>query len=344
MTKHCVREADAPRKNLVAAFAKMDRQLDAREAKGKKRKRAPIPFAVLRLRNIEKVMSDLYGSVLPEGDDGAMVDLEILIATVIAAGKPPMNFMRKWVPPWMSQDDAERFVARVNPDLAYLDADGIAKRMGVGFATKERPKTRTIGSYDVPKAERDKIYRQRYEANRKQAAAEKKPALSEREKAILKMVGVMAGMSDVANKAKRHPLFRGREDIARQVRRIVQKLEESGHCGSRLEPQHRGGTERFIWNEAISKAKETAAAQAHPENVRRGTPIFYRLKRPDKILRTYSEGDGSKFRRREVGSDRWSGRSGSRALRLRCGALPTTRTRTVNKHRSGTPTQMTAML
>jgi hypothetical protein len=88
------------------------------------------------------------------------------------------------------------------------------------------------------------------------------------------MVGVMARISDVTKKAQRHPLFRGREDIPRQVRRIIQKLEQSGYCGSRLEPQDRGGTERFIWNEVIAKAKETAAAQAHPENVRRGTPIL----------------------------------------------------------------------
>jgi hypothetical protein len=120
MTKRFVREADEPRKNqstadkLIADFAEMDRQIDAREANRKKRrKRAQIPFPELRLRNIEKVMSDLYGSVLPEGDDGAMVDLEILIATVIAAGKSPMSFMRKWVSLWMSQDDAERFVGGV---------------------------------------------------------------------------------------------------------------------------------------------------------------------------------------------------------------------------------------
>jgi hypothetical protein len=71
MTKRFVREADEPRKNqstadkLVADFAKTDRQLDAREANRKKRqKTSPIPFPVLRLQDIEKVMSDLYGSVL----------------------------------------------------------------------------------------------------------------------------------------------------------------------------------------------------------------------------------------------------------------------------------------
>jgi hypothetical protein len=256
---------------LVADFAKMDRQFDAREAKRKKKqKKPPIPFAALRLRNIEKFMADLYGSVLPVGDDGAMVDLSILIATVKVARKPAINFMRKWVPR-MPQDEAERFVAEVDVNLAFLDADAIAKRMGVNFSTKERLKVRTIGAYDVPKAERKKIYRQRYEAKRKQAA-EKKPALSKRERAVIKMVGVMMNMGDVAEKAKRHPLFRGREDIPRQVRRIVEKLEKSGHFGSRLEPRDRGGTERFVWNEAI--AKENAAAEAHPKNVRRGTPIF----------------------------------------------------------------------
>jgi hypothetical protein len=106
-----------------------------------------------------------------------MVDLEILISTVIAAGKSPMSFMRKWVSPWMSQDDAERFVGGVNLDLAYLNADELATLMGVNFVTKDRLKTRTIGAYDVPKAERAEIYRQRAKEKRKQDAAVKKPIL-----------------------------------------------------------------------------------------------------------------------------------------------------------------------
>jgi hypothetical protein len=268
---------------LVSNFAKLDRKLDAREAKRKAKKKKPLPRVVLRLRNIEKFMADLYGSILPEEDEGALVDLSVLVATAKAAGKPAINFIRKWAPR-MRQDEAERFVAEVDINLAFLDADAIAKRMGVNFASKERLKVRTIGAYDVPKAERKRIYRQRYEAKRKQAAAEKKPAMSKREQAVLKMVGVMASMGDVAEKAKRHPLFRGREDIPRQVRRIVEKLEKSGHFGSRLEPRDRGGTERYIWNEAIAKAKENAAAQAHPENVRRGTPIFIGSNRRTKSL------------------------------------------------------------
>jgi hypothetical protein len=307
MTKRFVREADEPRKNqstadkLVADFAKMDRQLDAREANRKKRwKRAPIPFPVLRLRNIEKVMSDLYGSVLPEGDDGAMVDLEILIATVIAVGKPPMSFMRKWVSPWMSQDDAERFAGGVNLDLAYLNADELATRMGVNFVTKDRLKTRTIGAYDVPKAERAKIYRQRAKEKRKQDAAAKKAVRSKRELVVLKMVGHMLDMGELVAKAKRHQLFRGREDVPRQVRRIVEKLEKSGLLESRLEPQHRGGYKRFIWNEAFVKAKEMPAAQAPPENVRRQTPVFIGSNhRTKSCVRTPKEIDETG--RREVG-------------------------------------------
>ena len=77
----------------------------------------------------------------------------------------------------MPRDEAERFVADVDINLAFLDADAIAKRMGVNFATKKRLKVRTIGAYDVAKAEPKKIYRQRYEAEHKQAAAEKRPAL-----------------------------------------------------------------------------------------------------------------------------------------------------------------------
>jgi hypothetical protein len=218
----------------------MDRKLDAREAtRRKKKKRKPIPFAVLRLRNIEKFMTDLYGSVLPEGDAGAMVDLEILIATVIASGKPPMPFMYKWVSPWMPLDQAERFVDAVDLTLAFLDADEIGKRMGVSFAVKERLKTRTLGAYDVSKPERARIYEDRKAAGRKAKAAEKKAnkPLSPREKLVIKLVDRMGSMGDICRKAARSALFRDLDNVPLEIRRIVGRLVKKGILGWRLEPR-----------------------------------------------------------------------------------------------------------
>ena len=74
---------------LVSNFAKLDRKLDAREAKRKAKKKKPLPRVVLRLRNIEKFMADLYGSILPEEDEGALVDLSVLVATAIHGSLQP---------------------------------------------------------------------------------------------------------------------------------------------------------------------------------------------------------------------------------------------------------------
>jgi hypothetical protein len=84
----------------------------------------------------------------------------------------------------------------------------------------------------------------------------------------------MTNMGNVAKKAARSPLFRDLGNVPLEVRRIVTRLVKSGHVGRRLEPREGGGTEYYLWNERIAKAREMAKRQVHLENASRQTPIF----------------------------------------------------------------------
>jgi hypothetical protein len=255
----------ATSEQIASNFASMDRKLDAREAerKRRKKKKSKIPFAVLRLRDIERVTTELYGSIIPWDDDGALVHLEILIATVIAAGKPPGCFMWK-LAPWMPKDAAEKFVAGVDMSLAWLKADKIAKWFRVNFAAKQRLKLRTIGAYDILKPERDAIYKARKAAKRKQRAAEKKKAkLTPRDQAIMAIVdrmnakGIPGNMGDIQRQAARHKLFKGRQDIPRHLGHDVKKLVE------RNQIQTRGGLVYYAVDAGGSGERSPGEATPH---------------------------------------------------------------------------------
>src|ERR1700721_1146611 len=143
---------------IVAAFSKLDRQLDRKA----KRRFAPIGNAVSiqRLSNIQRYLAWAYGSVLPD-DDGGSDDLRILVAAAKAAGKPAIDFVRKWAP-WMLTVDANRLIVNVNVREAYISADAIAARLGVTYAIRQDLHLRSIGSIDVDKAGRERRQRKAY--------------------------------------------------------------------------------------------------------------------------------------------------------------------------------------
>lgn len=247
-------------------------------------------------------MSWHYGAILPD-DDAGHDDLHVLLSVCKACGMGwdrVTGVVRKWAP-WMKPTDAKRAYADASLAMAYLDADTMAKRLGVTWAERCSLNLRTIGAIDVLKAEREKMRRVKAEAKRKRVRAEKPKPLAPREQAILHMVGPMISMGDLARKAARHHSFDGCQDTPRQVRRIVDKLVQAGHLGRRLEPCHRGGHEWFLWREqpeqcetAKPKTKETIVPQADSENVRRQTPIFIGSNRRTKSCVNIPVGDTEK--------------------------------------------------
>jgi hypothetical protein len=280
----------ARKDNLVEAFARLDRKLDSKK---KRRRFAPIGCraSLQRLREIERFLSHSYGSILPD-DDAGNDDLRIVVAAAKAAGKPAIDFVRKWAP-WMSATDANRLCVDVNVHEAYLKADEIAAKLGVVYADRQHLHLRSIGSIDVNKAGRERLRRERYNTKRRgMAAAEKppKPVLTPREKALIKMVSAGRNMGDLSKRAARSPLFRNLENVALQVRRIVARMVKAGHLGQRLEPRDRGGKEFYVWNEHIAQAAEGASRRAKAENAPRQTPIFIGSNRGASACVNSSEG------------------------------------------------------
>jgi hypothetical protein len=257
---------------LVESLTARDRKLDRK----KKRRFAPTgdSRSLQYLREIERVLSRRYGSVLPD-DDAGHDDLRMVVAAAKAAGKDPAGHVRK-LAPWMQATEANRLCVDVDFREAYISADERAARLGVTYAVRQILHLREIGSTDVDKAGRERLRRQRYDDERRAKAAEKppKPILSDREKAIVKMVGTGQGMGDLARRAGRSAPFRDLANVPLEVRRVVARLVESGELGQRLEPRERGGKEYYIWNERIAKAAEAQQNPEQVENAPRETPVF----------------------------------------------------------------------
>ena len=140
----------------------------------------------------------------------------------------------------MTAKDAKRAYADACLKTAYLNADDLADRLGVTYATRQALHLRTIGSIDVRKGDRERLRRARYSTKRKQKAADKpaKLELSARERTMLVKTG--RSMDDLTRKARRSRLFRDLEDGAergapggRQVgeRRTPRKTERAARPG-----------------------------------------------------------------------------------------------------------------
>jgi hypothetical protein len=241
--------------SLVPAFAKMDRQLDRK----KKRRFAPIGDrrSIQYLREIERVLSCNYGSVLPD-DDAGNDDLRMLVAAAKAAGKPPIDFIRHRAP-WMSAIDANRLCIDVNVREAYISARDRAIRLGVTYAQRQFLGLREIGSNDVDKAGLERLRRQRWADKRRGVAADRppKPVLTPRQKTLIKMVSTGRCMGDLQRSAARSVLFKDLENVPLEVRRIVARLVKAGHLGQRLEPRDRGGRS-FTSGTSISPRQQKA--------------------------------------------------------------------------------------
>lgn len=240
--------------NLVDALSQMDRRIEARQ---RERKAAPIGSARSwqRFREIERILEWHYGSILPD-DDAGRDDMHVLLSVAKACGiglEQAQGLIHKWAP----VDDAKLAYTNASLSTAYLTADVMAHRLGVTYAERQSLRLRTIGAIDVSAAEREKIRRTKYDVKRKQDKAAKPKKLKPREQAILRMIGNMIGMGHLCRKAARHRLFH-LENVPLEVRRVVKRLEKSGHLGTRKETRERGGCELYIWREPTESESSKA--------------------------------------------------------------------------------------
>jgi hypothetical protein len=126
-------------------------------------------IAALRLREIERVHSSRFGSVLPD-DDSGMDDLDLAAHAVAGMGgdveRHIQDYVWKWAPWAFFKNDfcIVAFSRRIAAHPLRFKADTIARRLGVTMAERTALKLTTIGAIDCNVRQRARLRDERKRA------------------------------------------------------------------------------------------------------------------------------------------------------------------------------------
>jgi hypothetical protein len=132
------------------------------------------PPASVRVAEIDRVLTDRWGEILPHDDAGA--DDAFIVCHHLArrAGDPAVR-MQDWLDrraPWMPPAERHALIERVLARPLRWKADTLAKQLGLTAANRTRLKIKSIGAIDQTSAERAEIRRlAKIEYKRKRRAA-----------------------------------------------------------------------------------------------------------------------------------------------------------------------------
>lgn len=152
------------------------REIARRYAWARKQHRKPITMAVLRLRDLGKLLDARYPKGLPDNAIGR--DFVTVMAHHLAVGPRNPNqsipgFVRYYAR-WMTIAEIDELIANAIAKPMRLKADALAWRLKLTDADRTKLKITTIGSIDVPKRQRLQRRKQRQRDNyRKWRAAQK---------------------------------------------------------------------------------------------------------------------------------------------------------------------------
>ncbi|MBH5372946.1 hypothetical protein [Bradyrhizobium glycinis] len=141
-----------------------------------KARRAPLRrgsrslVALLRLRELERLWAVRYGGVLPNDDAGAddlWIAAQLIRHRQGDISEKVVAWARVWAP-WCSAHEAVALAAHVVSHPYNFSADTLAEKIGLTYAERQSLGITTIGAMDVDPAERERLRRARYNANRKQ--------------------------------------------------------------------------------------------------------------------------------------------------------------------------------
>jgi hypothetical protein len=144
-------------------------ELQDRRARRKRRH----PKNNVRICELERVLADRYGPVLPD-DDAGRDDLIVLLHHLAHRDMPDRRMrvaVRRWVP-WLNDHKTEKLIAKVMRKPLKWRADPLAKRIGLDDATRTRLDIHAIGATDFGKAKRIKRRKKRDAARHRALRAE----------------------------------------------------------------------------------------------------------------------------------------------------------------------------
>lgn len=116
----------------------------------------------LRMHDIAILYRSRYGITLPD-DDAGREDLEIAI-NHLACLAHPRGHITRWIgiwAPWLTAAEQAEIVPRILANPRRWKADPLAWAMKLSMEERTMLGITTIGAYDVPKAARTKLRKQR---------------------------------------------------------------------------------------------------------------------------------------------------------------------------------------
>lgn len=180
-------------------------------------------ITLIRLRELERLFRHRYGRFLP--DDDAGIDDLIVAAHHIAFLRGEViahivAWARAWAP-WLPSHEAERLAKRVAAEPRKWTADALAWRLRLSMTERTALKITTIGAFDMSKAERVAIQKERKRDR-------------ERARRATKRTGRPRG------RPRKNACHAGRENIARHgfsrtIGDAARKLPETGAAVTALE-------------------------------------------------------------------------------------------------------------
>jgi hypothetical protein len=227
-----------------------------RRTEGRPSNPEDVRLAHLRLRELQKLMRDRYGTTMPDIDE-ARRDLEVLIGYAILTGKKPQHQVDLWAP-WLPPEEAERMAAQ-RPVLHK--ADDLAERLDLRYCDRQALAITTIGAIDCDQAERDRLRRQRdNERKRQERAAAKQETnamtdnsrarLTPRQRTVLEVIGdAETAVPDLVDRLTKRKVFRGASMRQRVHEALDQLRDDKGLIADRFEPNPQGGKIRFVWRQ-----------------------------------------------------------------------------------------------
>lgn len=163
-----------------------------------------------RLREIEKVIKSRHGAHIPdpEGTD----DLDTCTAYVRAAalarsGQPLGNWCARWAP-WIDPVSVELIENEAAWRRKMIGADAVAKLLFVSMEERTALGLKTIGAFDVPKEERQKLAKETKRERDKNRQADKRKAEGRNDRASYEAASISAAKPWEAEGVSRRTWYR----------------------------------------------------------------------------------------------------------------------------------------
>ena len=142
-----------------------------RLARKRRRKRAD-PKTHVRIRELERLFADRYGTMLPN-DDAGLDDIFVIANHLAHLAEPDQRiraWLRRWAP-WHGDDRTVALIRAVTSKPLKWRADALAQRLGLDYATRTRLGITTIGAIDCGKVKRATLRRKRNNAAKRASRA-----------------------------------------------------------------------------------------------------------------------------------------------------------------------------